>query len=103
MDLQLTNKLALVSGSTGGIGLAIATSLAAEGARVIINGRTVARVTEAIGKIRGKAPKALLEAFAGDLATEGAAEDVARPFSGDRDSGEQSWDFRTEAFCGNSR
>ncbi|MDB6175886.1 MAG: oxidoreductase, partial [Chthoniobacteraceae bacterium] len=40
MDLQLTDKLALVSGSTAGIGLAIATSLAAEGARVIINGRT---------------------------------------------------------------
>jgi NAD(P)-dependent dehydrogenase (short-subunit alcohol dehydrogenase family) len=82
MDLQLTNKLALVSGSTGGIGLAIATSLAAEGARVIVNGRTEARVTEAIGKIRAKAPKALLEAFAGDLATEDAAKDVVGRFPG---------------------
>jgi NAD(P)-dependent dehydrogenase (short-subunit alcohol dehydrogenase family) len=82
MDLQLTDKLALVSGSTGGIGLAIATSLAAEGARVIINGRTEARVTEAIGKIRSKAPKAKLEPFAGDLATEGAANDVVRRFPG---------------------
>ncbi|MEI9960722.1 MAG: hypothetical protein WDM76_06215 [Limisphaerales bacterium] len=38
MDLQLTDKLALVSGSTKGIGLAIATGLAREGARVIVNG-----------------------------------------------------------------
>lgn len=37
MDLQLENKLALVSGSTKGIGLAIATLLAREGARVIVN------------------------------------------------------------------
>ena len=41
MDLKLTDKLALVSGSTKGIGLAIATGLAREGAKVIINGRTV--------------------------------------------------------------
>jgi len=37
MNLQLENKLALVTGSTKGIGLAIATSLAREGARVIVN------------------------------------------------------------------
>ena len=42
MDLKLTNKLALVSGSTKGIGLAIATALAREAAQVIINGRTEA-------------------------------------------------------------
>ncbi|HEY3901032.1 MAG TPA: SDR family oxidoreductase [Chthoniobacter sp.] len=82
MDLQLTDKLALVSGSTGGIGLAIATSLAAEGARVIVNGRTEARVTEAIGKIRSKLPKALLEPFAGDLATEDAANNLVGRFPG---------------------
>ncbi len=39
MDLKLSDKLALVSGSTKGIGLAIATGLAREGARVIVNGR----------------------------------------------------------------
>jgi len=39
LNLQLENKLALVSGSTAGIGLAIAKALAAEGARVIVNGR----------------------------------------------------------------
>ena len=48
MNLQLENKLALVSGSTAGIGLAIAKALAAEGARVIVNGRTEARVKEAV-------------------------------------------------------
>ncbi len=40
MGLQLKDKLALISGSTAGIGLAIATELAREGARVIVNGRT---------------------------------------------------------------
>ncbi len=40
MDLELKGKLALVSGSTAGIGLAIATILAREGARVIVNGRS---------------------------------------------------------------
>ncbi len=80
MDLKLTDKLALVSGSTAGIGLAIATSLAAEGARVIVNGRGEARVTEALSKIRAQAPGAKLESFAGDLSTEAAANDLARRF-----------------------
>jgi NAD(P)-dependent dehydrogenase (short-subunit alcohol dehydrogenase family) len=44
MNLQLENKLALVTGSTAGIGFAIAKALAAEGARIIVNGRTEARV-----------------------------------------------------------
>jgi len=82
MDLQLTDKLALVSGSTAGIGLAIATALAAEGARVIINGRTEARVNDAITGIRAKHPAAKLETFAGDLATAAGADEVARRFPG---------------------
>ncbi len=48
MDLQLNGKTALVTGSTAGIGLAIASALAGEGARVIINGRTAQRVDAAI-------------------------------------------------------
>jgi NAD(P)-dependent dehydrogenase (short-subunit alcohol dehydrogenase family) len=80
MDLQLTDKLALVSGSTAGIGLAIATSLAGEGARVIINGRTEARVTDAIATIRAAQPDAKLEAFAGDLSKAADAEELARRF-----------------------
>jgi NAD(P)-dependent dehydrogenase (short-subunit alcohol dehydrogenase family) len=50
MNLQLDGKLALVTGSTAGIGLAIATTLASEGARVVVNGRTQARVDEAMRK-----------------------------------------------------
>src|SRR5215469_8989513 len=67
MDLQLTNKLALVSGSTKGIGLAIATGLAREGARVIINGRAEKSVSEALAKIKQTVPQARLETFVGDL------------------------------------
>lgn len=52
MDLQLKDKIALVTGSTAGIGYAIAKSLAAEGAQVIVNGRTKERVDAAIESIR---------------------------------------------------
>lgn len=52
MDLQLKNKTALVSGSTAGIGYAIAKQLAAEGAKVIINGRTAQRVNAAVEQIK---------------------------------------------------
>ena len=51
MDLQLNNKLALVTGSTAGIGYAIAKQLAAEGASVIVNGRTAERVDAAVENI----------------------------------------------------
>jgi NAD(P)-dependent dehydrogenase (short-subunit alcohol dehydrogenase family) len=67
MNYHLDNKLCLVTGSTAGIGLAIATALAGEGAEVIINGRTDDRVAEAIEHIQGKNPGAKLKAFAGDL------------------------------------
>ena len=79
MDLKLENKLSLVTGSTAGIGLAIANSLAAEGARVIVNGRSETRVTEAMEKIRQSQPQAKLEALVADLAKpEGAAETIRR-------------------------
>ncbi len=48
MDMKLTNRLALVSGSTAGIDYAIAAALAGEGARVIVNGRTQATVDAAV-------------------------------------------------------
>lgn len=51
MDLQLKNKLALITGSTAGIGYSIAKQLAGEGARVIVNGRTAERVDAAVKKI----------------------------------------------------
>jgi len=67
MDLRLTGKLALVTGSTAGIGLAIGSTLAGEGATVIINGRSESRVTGAVAKIRQRYPQAKLETLAGDL------------------------------------
>ena len=48
MDMKLTNRLALVSGSTAGIGYAIANALAGEGSPVIVNGRTKAAVDAAV-------------------------------------------------------
>ena len=80
MDLQLENKLALVTGSTAGIGLAIAKALAAEGARVIVSGRTEARVTEAIAAIRAAIPSATVEALALDLSQADAATQATKRF-----------------------
>jgi NAD(P)-dependent dehydrogenase (short-subunit alcohol dehydrogenase family) len=67
MDLKLTGKLALVTGSTKGIGFAIATGLAREGAKVIVNGRSEKSVNDALAKILKTIPSAKLEGFAGDL------------------------------------
>ncbi len=64
MNLQLENKTALVTGSTKGIGFAIARALAAEGARVIVNGRSQAAADEAARKIGPKA-----RGLAGDVGT----------------------------------
>ena len=47
MNIDLSGKTAVVTGSTAGIGLAIARRLAAEGARVVVNGRIESRVTAA--------------------------------------------------------
>jgi NAD(P)-dependent dehydrogenase (short-subunit alcohol dehydrogenase family) len=80
MDLQLSDKLALVSGSTKGIGLAIAAGLAREGAKVIVNGRSEKSVSDALAKIRQKIPKAKLESFAGDLSDSATAEKLAKQF-----------------------
>ena len=66
MDLGLKDKLAFVSGSTAGIGFAIATALAGEGARVVVNGRTQPAVDAAIAEIRSRTG-ADAHGFAGDL------------------------------------
>jgi NAD(P)-dependent dehydrogenase (short-subunit alcohol dehydrogenase family) len=80
MNLKLENKTALITGSTAGIGFAIARSLAAEDAHVILNGRTEERVSDAIASIRKSHPNAKLEALAADLANAEAAIDVERKF-----------------------
>jgi len=69
MNLGLQGKLAVVTGSTAGIGLAIATALSDEGARVVINGRTEARVSAAVEKLRMRNRGAEFHGVAADLAT----------------------------------
>ena len=81
MDLKLAGKLALVSGSTAGIGFAIAESLAAEGARVIVNGRTQAGVDTALAALRKSTGKEAL-GYAGDLGDAAVAEGLVMKHPG---------------------
>jgi len=67
MDLQLSGKVAFVSGSTAGIGLAIANRLAHEGADVVINGRTEERVRVALAQIKKDARNVDVRGIAADL------------------------------------
>src|SRR5258708_36988270 len=80
MNLKLADKTALVSGSTKGIGFAVATGLAREGARVIVNGRSEKAVAEAKGQIEQAVPDARIESFAGDLSTAAATETLFQRF-----------------------
>ncbi len=77
MDLKLSGKRALVSGSTAGIGLAIATALANEGARVIVNGRALASVDEVVARLQSGSGGEVA-GFAGDLSQAAVAEALAR-------------------------
>ena len=81
MDLQLKNRLALVSGSTAGIGYAIAQALAAEGARVIVNGRMQPAVDAAVTSIQATTGQEAL-GFAGDLSQPDVAEALVRQHPG---------------------
>ncbi|RYY34044.1 MAG: SDR family NAD(P)-dependent oxidoreductase [Sphingobacteriaceae bacterium] len=67
MDLKLNEKTAFVSGSTQGIGLAIAKRLLQEGATVTINGRTKQRIDEAIDKLKKEIPDAKVNGIAADF------------------------------------
>jgi NAD(P)-dependent dehydrogenase (short-subunit alcohol dehydrogenase family) len=78
MNLQLDGKRALITGSTAGIGFAIAEALANEGATVIVNGRTEARVAESLKKLQNTRGKA--EGLAADLGTAAGVEDAVRRF-----------------------
>jgi NAD(P)-dependent dehydrogenase (short-subunit alcohol dehydrogenase family) len=79
MNLELNGKLALVTGSTAGIGRAIAATLAREGARVIVNGRTKAAVSEVAATLRSSTGAAV-EEFAGDLSLAASAEQLVRNY-----------------------
>jgi NAD(P)-dependent dehydrogenase (short-subunit alcohol dehydrogenase family) len=74
MNLGLQGKSAVVSGSTAGIGLAIATALAAERATVVVNGRTQARVDAALKVIQKHVASAELRGVAADLGTAAGVE-----------------------------
>jgi NAD(P)-dependent dehydrogenase (short-subunit alcohol dehydrogenase family) len=80
MNLQLDDKIALVSGSTAGIGFAIAGALAREGATVIVNGRTEERVKAAIERLRGNETQAKLEGLAADLGSGAGCDEALRKF-----------------------
>jgi len=69
LKIELHGKTAVVSGSTAGIGFAIAKGLAETGALVIVNGRTQARVDEALQSIQSALPQARLRGVAADLGT----------------------------------
>jgi len=79
MDLQLKDRLSLVTGSTAGIGYAIAEALFAEGARVIINGRTQESVDKAVAKLGRRGAGELL-GFAADLSRAETVEQVAKKY-----------------------
>ena len=80
MNLDLNGKLALVTGSTAGIGFAIAAGLAREGATVIINGRTKKRVNDAINQIRDQLPEAILEPLVADVSDSESVAAVTEQF-----------------------
>lgn len=80
MDLQLDGKLALVTASSNGIGFAIASSLAAEGARVILNGRSEATVADAAQRLRAAVPTAKLETLVADNGTAEGCEATLKAF-----------------------
>jgi NAD(P)-dependent dehydrogenase (short-subunit alcohol dehydrogenase family) len=77
MDLQLSQKIALVTGSTAGIGNGIATALAAEGATVIVNGRSDTAVEAAVAKMKTETQGEVV-GFAGDLSVASVADALVR-------------------------
>jgi len=68
LDLKLTGKTALVTGSTAGIGFGIARQLLQEGTSVVINGRTEARINSALDQLRRAIPDCTVQGCAADFA-----------------------------------
>jgi NAD(P)-dependent dehydrogenase (short-subunit alcohol dehydrogenase family) len=89
MRIDLSNKTAVVTGSTAGIGFAIAQGLAAAGATTVINGRTQGAIDKAIAALKRAIPSAAVRGVAADLSTaqgcealveaESTADILARP------------------------
>jgi hypothetical protein len=80
MDLQLADKQAVVTGSTAGIGFAIAAALGKEGASVVVNGRTEQRVHEAMIKLRASGVRGKVDGIAADVGTAEGTEKLTRRF-----------------------
>lgn len=78
MDLLLNNKKVLVSGSTNGIGYAIAKGFAKEGATVYLNGRTQTNVTDAVARIITEIPNAKVVGITADLTTQDGFEKLSK-------------------------
>ncbi len=78
MDLKLNGKRALVTGSTAGIGFAVAARLAEEGASVIVNGRTAERVEQAVEAVRKRNPAGEVSGVAADLSSSEGVEELLR-------------------------
>ena len=97
MDLQLTNKKALVTGSTAGIGFAIASLLAQEGAAVVVNGRSQGRVEEAVRRIKKENKDAQVTGVAADLGTKEGVDLLTESSPGAGHPGEQPRHLRGEA------
>ncbi len=76
VDLRLSHKVVLVTGSTAGIGFAIARSLVNEGAHVYLNGRTQKRVDSAMAEIRLHAPAGKVDGIVSDFSSAAGAETV---------------------------
>jgi NAD(P)-dependent dehydrogenase (short-subunit alcohol dehydrogenase family) len=78
MQIRLEGRLSLVTGSTAGIGFSIARGLAGTGARVIVNGRTEARVAAAIEQLKSEVPGGEFLPYAGDLSDAKVASDLVK-------------------------
>jgi NAD(P)-dependent dehydrogenase (short-subunit alcohol dehydrogenase family) len=92
MDLKLAGKVALVTGSTAGIGFAIARSLAIEGAHVCLNGRTQARVDAAIAEIRRQHKSVKIDGIAADFSSLAGAEKLGAKLPAERERSEKDRD-----------
>ncbi|MEV7605133.1 SDR family NAD(P)-dependent oxidoreductase [Paenarthrobacter sp. NPDC089322] len=77
---SMNGRIALVTGSTGGLGKAIATALAREGGTVVVVGRSEARAEGAIRDIRAKVPNAALESLACDLSSQASIRQAVDDF-----------------------
>jgi NAD(P)-dependent dehydrogenase (short-subunit alcohol dehydrogenase family) len=80
MKIDLSRKTAIVTGSTEGIGYAIAVGLAEAGARVVVNGRTQAKVDEVLASLQNKVPNVDAQGFAGDLSNADACDALLKAF-----------------------